>query len=301
MKPNIYNYQLIQSNDALNILSQKHPVFLYNVSLNPYSGCIYGCQYCYSILDENIPNNYLPKIYVKTNLPYLFNKLATNKTNKEYNIALGTLFEPYQPAEKEFQLSRSCIEICIKNEFPLIIFTKSEFILKDFDLLSKYSQEGKCIIIVSISTIDNKLIKIFEPLAPTIKKRLNLLKQLKSKKILCCVALMPIIPYINDNYEQFDLLFRAIKNTGIEYIIPSVLVINKKTIRERFYKLLTKYFNKIIHRYDALYDNDKMPSLTYGERIIQQINELSKKYDLKLGLPIENYKFPNSINIGPLT
>jgi DNA repair photolyase len=299
MKKSRNNYQLLQPKVTITELDKPHPVFLHKIAVNPYTNCSYGCQYCYAIKDEEINQPYSPRIGVKTNIVYCLKRTLKN-IDSPVPVALGTLTDPYQPAEKEFQISRHCLEIIVEKQFPLQIFTKSDLIMRDANILSKYSQKGFCTVMITIPTLEEKLKNKLEPNAPKIEQRLNLISQLREKNILCGILLAPIIPYVNDEPKRLDQIFYTASKIGAEYLIPGGLVLGPEPAKKRMMKLLTKHFGKIAHRYEALYGKDTMPGLTYSNRIMGCVKELSAKYKLPLNLPVRNAKPVTNIRIEPL-
>ena len=292
-------YRLLKPDIAINFLKKPHDVFLSQITVDPYVGCYYGCKYCYGIGDEEIPEPYRPKIGVKTNLPNMLkNRLAA--FIQKIPVALGAVSEPYQPAEEEFKITRTCIEIIAENNNPLQIFTKSSLILRDMDLISEYSQKDLCAVTVTISTIDKSVNELFEPQAQSVGERLNLISELRRHDVLCGVSLAPIIPYVNDSQRQLEDVFKAVKEVGAEYIIPSGLAIKLKSVEKRIFGILDKHYKGIAGRYKALYDRDYLPALTYSKKIFEHIQKLAEKYKLSLSLPTQEAKPVDTIRIEPL-
>lgn len=267
--------------------------------MDPYVGCYYGCKYCYGIGDEEIPEPYHPKIGVKTNLPNML-KNRLSAFIQKIPVALGAVSEPYQPAEEEFKIARTCIEIIAENSNPLQIFTKSSLILRDVELISEYSQKDLCAVTVTISTIDRSINGLFEPQAQSVGERLNLISELRKHDVLCGVSLAPIIPYVNDLPGQLEDVFKSAKEVGAEYLIPCGLAIKSKVVEKRILDILNKHYQEIAIRYKALYDRDYLPALTYSKRIVGYIQKLAKKYKLSLNLPTQEAKPVDTIRIEPL-
>jgi DNA repair photolyase len=292
-------YHLLQPRYAVTELDRPHPVFLYRLCVNPYTNCVYGCQYCYSVKDEEIPGSYSPQIGVKTNIAYALKKYLANM-NMTVPSAIGTLTDPYQPAEKDLLITRRCLELITEKHSPLQIFTKSDLVLRDADLLGDYSRKGFCTVLVTLFTMDRTISGKLEPHAPGIEQRLSLISQLRRKNIICGVLLMPIMPYVNDGPGQLEEVFAAARRHGAEYVIPGGAILRPDNSKERIMKLLDADFNKISHRYEALYDKDTMLPFTYSSRIMEQLRVLSEKYKLPLNLPVENASSAENLRIEPL-
>ncbi|MFQ6120385.1 MAG: radical SAM protein, partial [Methanosarcinales archaeon] len=142
--------------------------------LNPYTGCQHGCKYCYARFMKKF-TGHLEKwgdfVDVKINAPAVLEKQL--KTAKKEFISISTVTDPYQPLERIYQITRKCLEVLLKYQFPVSILTKSPLVLRDIDLLSQFhdSEVG-----VTITTGNDAIRKIFEPRAPSINQRIEILK-----------------------------------------------------------------------------------------------------------------------------
>ncbi len=286
-------YNFIQPKKCITELEKKHPVFLSEITVNPYIGCYYNCTFCYSLTLQD------KKIGIKTNL---LNKLKQklDSLNEKKSIMLGSSTDPYQPLEEEFNLTRYCLEIIIEKKLPVQIFTKSSLILKDLELISEYSQQGLCAVNVSIFTLDQKIKNIFEPNAPDIESRLKLVKKLHKKNILVGIMFIPILPYINDDLSEIEKLFKIARKYNADYIIPGILVINSEILEKKILSILNENFPELIHRYKELYKENYFPETTYIQRINSGILSVAEKYKIPLGLPISEVGHFSDIRVEPL-
>jgi len=287
------DYKLIQPKNCINELEKKHQVFLSEITINPYKGCHYNCPSCYGLSADDT------KIGIKTNLPGQLKKKLDYLAEKK-SIMIGSSTDPYQPLEEKFKLTRCCLEIIIERNFPVQIFTKSPLILRDIDLISKYSKLGLCAVNITIFTLDESIKKIFEPCAPDIETRLKLIQKLHNEGVITGIVFAPIFPYINDDLLKIDELFKKAKKFCADYLIPAVLVINSENIRERIFSILNEKFPNIVHRYKALYEKSYFPSVSYCQRISSEILSIAEKNKIKLFLPVSGAKKFSDIRMEPL-
>jgi len=176
-------------------------------SLNPYRGCQHGCAYCY------VPNvlrikreNWGDFVEVKTNIPNVLAKELKNK--KPGIVGISTVTDPYQPIEKKYKLTRYCLEQLLIHDFPICVQTKSDLILRDIDIISKFSNVE---IMMSIATLNDDERKLLEPNSSSIQNRLNVLQQFSDAGIEPSVFFGPIyptikiedIPVIIDTFVQY--------------------------------------------------------------------------------------------------
>ncbi len=160
-------------------------------ALNPYTGCGHQCVYCYVPSVLHLPRNeWREIIYVKRNLPLLLAKELAKK--KMGTIGISTVTDSYQPIERKYKVTRFSLEQLQKYDFPIQIQTKSDLVLRDVNLINRFSQSE---IMMSIGTINDGDRKKLEPNASSIQKRINVLEELKEySQINASVFLGPIYP-----------------------------------------------------------------------------------------------------------
>lgn len=160
--------------------------------VNPYMGCSFACSYCYAQL---IIRKFHPKetwgeyVDIKINAPELLEKeLAAAKRGV---VMLSTVIDPYQPLEKKYQLTRKCLEILLRRQFPVTVLTRSPLVTRDIDLFKQFKD---CTIGVSITTNDDKIKQLFEPLTPPFSMRIDTLRKLHSTGLRTYAFIGPILP-----------------------------------------------------------------------------------------------------------
>ena len=113
-------------------------------------------------------------------------------------IAMGTNTDPYQPIERDWRITRQCIEALAECDHPLMITTKSDRVVRDIDLLGPMAAKGLVSVMVSVTTLDPKIAMTLEPRAPSPKKRLAAIRALAAAGIPVQVSVSPLIPAITD-------------------------------------------------------------------------------------------------------
>ena len=183
-------------------------------SLNPYRGCQHNCAYCYvpNVLRIN-RDDWGEFVQVKTNIP---NILAKELKKKTYGVVgISTVCDPYQAVEKKYRLTRYCLEQLLRYDFPICIQTKSDLVLRDIDIISKFTNAE---IIISIGTLNDEERKILEPGASSISKRLELLEKLSDYNLKKTIFLGPIYPSL-DSKKLNKLVKFCEKNSVSEIIV----------------------------------------------------------------------------------
>lgn len=167
--------------------------------VNPYIGCEHGCTYCYARYVKKFTGHKEPWgefVDVKVNAPTILQHETRRKNIGR--VWVSGLCDPYQPLERHYNLTRRCLEILLKRGWPVTIQTKSTLILRDVDLLKGHKGLE---VALTITTADERIKQIFEPKAPSIKERLEVLDRLHSAGIKTCVMIAPLLPGAEDLVE----------------------------------------------------------------------------------------------------
>jgi DNA repair photolyase len=165
---------------------------VYDYAMNPYRGCSHACRYCYAAFMKRFTGHREPWgefVDVKVNAPEVLAKEITRKPMGR--VWVSGVCDPYQPVEKKYLLTRTCLKILLEHAWPVTIQTKSPLVLRDIDIL-KTSENVE--VGFSITTAEEKIRRIFEPGATMIKERINALKSLHAQGITTFVMVAPLLP-----------------------------------------------------------------------------------------------------------
>ena len=177
-------------------------------TFNPYTGCDHGCLYCYAT--SYIPNH--QTLRTKQNLlPTL--RREVSKLNGEI-LAMSSSSDPYPTVEAELGLTRQCLKIVAQSNCRLQVFTKSDIVARDADLL----REIPSTVAITITTDDDALAATIEPKAPPPSQRLKAIQTLTTHGIPVIARIDPIIPTLNDNPTQ---LIQTLAALGVKHITSS--------------------------------------------------------------------------------
>lgn len=290
------NHYFLQPKKIIKRIQEPHPQFLNNAFVDPYSGCEFGCLYCYGIKEDILDEGEGPspfKVGIKTSCAAGLKKECAafpSSVDKPASIGIGFASDPYQPCEEEFRLSQRCLEILAESGVPIQIITKSELVLRDAKILAELSEKGLCVVSVSLFTLNEKISRIFEPRVPPPSERLELIQRLRRENIAAGAVLMPIVPYLSDSEDVFDEIFAALRSRDALYCVPGILSLKQLHVRRRVLKLLREKFPYEHDRIDALYGRMGEPHLQYCEKIEKSLKECSEKYQIPTVLPVEGIK-----------
>lgn len=166
---------------------------IFDYCLNPYTGCLHGCRYCYASLFMRRYSGHSEPwgefVEAKINAPELLKRQLPRA--RRGTIWIASVCDAYQPVEARYQLTRKCLQEISRYDFPVFIQTKSDLVIRDLDILAEIKELE---IGFSIATDDNRVASLFEPHAPSITRRIKALEKIKSKNIKTFAFIGPILP-----------------------------------------------------------------------------------------------------------
>lgn len=182
----------------------------YDYSLNPYSGCSFGCTYCYAAFfsrNKDKMDNWGYWVEVKENALAMLRKKRKKPIVDEI-VYMSSVTDPYQPIERKIEITRQLLqEFADFHKIRLVVQTRSPLVTRDIDLFKKI---GRVQINMTVTTDDEEVRKVFEPYCPSNKVRLKAIKKINDAGIQSCITMTPLLP-VNDA-ESFAI---ELKETGI--------------------------------------------------------------------------------------
>jgi DNA repair photolyase len=250
-------------------------------TVNPYRGCEFACKYCYARYTHEFMEmddvDFERKIYVKQNVEWLLRRdLKRVKPGEE--IAIGTATDPYQPAEKRFELTRTILKVFAEYEgLDLGIVSKGTLILRDIDLLQQIARRSELFVNITITTLNAELARILEPRAPRPDLRLDVVRRLNQAGVPAGVICAPVVPGITDAPHDLDALVRATAEAGGRYIFANPLFL-KPCSATVFLPWLEKEFPELVEDYRKRYESRAFLAPVYRRRISDLMPRLRRKY-----------------------
>lgn len=195
----------------------RSPDLPFDRSVNPYRGCEHGCVYCFA----RPSHAYLglsPGLDFETRLiarPEAPARLEVELRARSYRVApmaIGTNTDPYQPVEREFAITRRCLEVLSRFNHPVAVVTKGTLIERDLDILSDMAARGLAKVGVSVTTLDDRLARLLEPRAPSPARRLAVIRRLSDAGVPVRVMVSPVVPGLSDH--EIEAILEAAREAG---------------------------------------------------------------------------------------
>ena len=161
-------------------------------SLNPYLGCEHGCKYCYACFMKRFTGHEEPWgsfVDVKYWKPLIHPERYAGK-----EVFLGSVTDPYQPAEERYRRTRAVLEELRGSGVKLSIATKSDLVLRDLDLIQSFPEAR---VSWSINTLDERFKDDMDK-AVSIGRRLTAMKAFHDAGVRKTCFISPIFPGITD-------------------------------------------------------------------------------------------------------
>lgn len=247
--------------------------------VNPYTGCEFGCIYCYAsfmgrFVNEPIANwgNY---VFVKTNAVELFDKELDALPDKKATILLSSVTDAYQGAEAKYKITRGILEILARKNYKgtVGILTKSAMVTRDIDILKQIPNID---VGMTITTTDDELSRFLEVRATATSMRISTLKELNKAGIRTYAFVGPLLPHFRYKPELLDRLFASLVDAGVSQVY--IEHIN-----------LSQYIRKRL--FDSLSDHPELQEVykeasteVHRNELDKIVKELLHKHGLKLRL-----------------
>ena len=253
-------------------------------SINPYRGCEFACKYCYArytheFMEMRDGADFEQKIYVKQHAAnLLLHDLHRVKAGEA--IALGTATDPYQPAERRYEVTRGILEEFARHRgYELGIVTKSNLIMRDLALLQEVAKTNKLSVHITITTLNVDLARILEPRAPRPDLRLDAVRALSEAGVRVGVSCSPVLPGITDSSGDLEAVVRAAAEAGADHVFANPLFL-KPCSAAVFLPFLEQNFPALAENYRQRYQGRSFLPETYAKRLSQLIYRFREKYKI---------------------
>ena len=249
--------------------------------INPYTGCQFGCLYCYATFIGRFVNeprsNWGNYVYVKSNAIALAKDQLSSwgAKRKQSSILLSSVTDPYHGIERKYRLTRGILEVIVEQGYtgPISILTKSPLVLQDVELLKQINAD----VGLTITTTDDQLSRFLEVQAPLARRRLETVSMLLQEGIHTYVFIGPLLPHFRTQPELLDDLFRAVADTGTQEVYVEHINL-PKYVRDQISKTLQGESEKVQEIYKGAV------SQYHRDMLTAVVEDLAAKYNLHIRL-----------------
>jgi DNA repair photolyase len=253
-------------------------------TINPYRGCEFACKYCYArytheFMDMRDGLEFERKIYVKQHAADLL-RADLRRVKAHESIALGTATDPYQPAERRYEVTRGILEEFARHRgFELGIVTKSNLVVRDIAVLQEVAQSNKLSVHMTVTTLHTDLARILEPRAPRPDLRVEAVRALRDAGIRVGISCSPVVPGITDAPKDLEAVIAAAADAGADYVFANPLFL-KPCSAAIFLPFLEQNFPQLVESYRQRYHDRAFLAPAYGKRLSELVAHLREKYKL---------------------
>jgi DNA repair photolyase len=252
-------------------------------NMNIYRGCCHGCIYCdsrsscYQIEDFH-------EVVAKENALFLIEKELASKRTKGV-IGTGAMSDPYNPFEKEYELTKAALNLVNKYEFGINIITKSDLVTRDIQILKEINTHSPVCVGITITTASDSLTKKIEPDAVSSSKRFEVIDSLHKNGIYTGVLMMPILPFINDNEDNILSIIKSAAQCKADFIYPLFGVTLRAGQREYFYSALDKHFPGLKEKYKSTFGDSYECLSPHSKTLWKLFSETCENYNISYKMP----------------
>ncbi|EAQ77719.1 PA0069 family radical SAM protein [Blastopirellula marina] len=277
------------------VSENKSPDLSFRYSLNPYRGCVHGCSYCYArpyheFLGFSAGLDFETKIMVKRDAALLFRKFLARPSWRCELIVMSGVTDCYQPIERQFAVTRACLEVANAANQPIAVITKNALVTRDIDLLADMAARNLAQVNISVTSLDQTLTRKMEPRTSSPAARLRAIRELAAAGVPVHVMTAPIIPGLNDS--EIPKILEAVAAAGAVGAGYTILRL-PHAVKEIFLHWLAQHLPEAKDRVESRLRAVRSGELTnnqFGKRmrgegpIAQQIDQTFRVFKKRHGL-----------------
>ena len=186
--------------EALNV-SSKFAICGLPLRVDTYKNCSFGCSYCFAnhrkvmefdkhlqIANLESVGRRLKRVLMKGD--YKPENFLDNLIAQRITWHCGGMSDPFQPAERWFNVTEDLINICNSYDVHILFSTKADTVYNANIKPDLHSFQ------LSITNVNNRT--DLEPNVPPIEKRLSFFKNLKREGFKVGVRIQPFIPGVSN-------------------------------------------------------------------------------------------------------
>ncbi len=302
---------------ARTILNPPESTGMHFWSVNPYVGCEFGCTYCYARFAHRYVVERATKageidasdfdelrgarswkafeqwIFVKQRSAVLaaldrdLPRVRDRNVTTRQTLAIGTATDPYQPAERQYAVTRVLLDrLSRERGFHIGIVTKSPLICRDIDVLRALQRRHVLSIHISLMTVNEDVIREFEARSPMPHARLRALAKLVNADLNAGVIVAPVLPGITDTAASLRSLLLAARGAGARFAHASPLRLYR-AVRTPFLPVLKRHAPSLEQRYRRAYGEKPNAPQAYRAALERRFRRLAEEIGIALDMSFD--------------
>lgn len=214
--------------------------------INPYIGCPHKCVYCYAEYMRKFTGHseeWGDFLDIKRcDIPLKPAKLFRTR------VMLSSVTDPYNPYEKQCELTRNILKQLLYCQARVYILTKSDLVLRDLDI---FKQMKDIEVAFSFSSAEDAFRQKAEPMAGSVANKINALKTLHENGIKTAVMIAPLFPYLTD----WKKIIRLTKPYTSYYGFDSLNM--RPAYQKKVLQFISVHYPRVLPFYDEIFLQEK--------------------------------------------
>lgn len=268
--------------------------FVSKFGFSPYKACEHACKYCDGRSEKYyVEGDFEKDIVIRQNIPEVL-EMSLNKFREKGIIGISSgVSDPYQPVEHKERLMEKCAKIIGDYEYPAMLFTKSNMVMRDIDLWERVHKKAGFTLMMSNVYPDDGIRKIFEPYASSVESRIETLKAFKERGMSVGVLAMPILPFLTDHPDQLKHMVEQYKAIDIDVVMPGSMTLRPGINKNTYFDVIEEHFPHLLNDYKKLYSENKQsgsPKKQYADHVHGQFGKIIADHGIPERIPHRLYK-----------
>jgi len=257
----------------------------------PYKGCAHGCRYCDGRAERYyVEGDFERDIEIRHDIP---TRLGAElpKVRERGIIAFGSgVTDPYQALEGDSRITGRCASILAEASLalPAMVMTKSSLALRDLPFWELINRRAGFILLVSLTSLDEKLRSMMEPGASSFQSRLDMIRKFKAVGCTVGVLAMPFLPGLSDSSESMHALYNACAEARVDFVMPGGLTLRPGRQKDFYLKALNTCRPDLMEGTAKLYREERAsgsPHPSASRALFARLDPIRQEYVMPYLLP----------------
>lgn len=222
-------------------------------NMNLYRGCSHGCIYCDSRSACYRIGNFSAVRPKADALALLEKELRSKRTAGV--VTMGAMSDPYNPLERELQLTRGALTLLKRYGFGAAFTTKSALCARDAELLADISRHAPVCARMTVTCAEDALCRKIEPHVSVTSERFEAIRALAAAGVYTGVWLNPVLPCITDTEDNIRRIVRMTAEAGGRFVVCFFGMTLRTGNREYYFDALQREFPGVREYYLKEYGN----------------------------------------------